>query len=87
MVTHEGFEDICGFTPSWIQPWMMTWDQAKNYLADDIKVMLQSYDPIEAIINTFDTSKLKGRHPLDQSQYAWSKTMLECQILNWGVLH
>jgi asparagine synthase (glutamine-hydrolysing) len=27
---------------------------------------------------------MKGRHPLDISQYTWSKTMLECQILNWG---
>ena len=27
---------------------------------------------------------LRGRHPLDQAQYTWSKCQLEGQILNWG---
>ncbi|MCB0279151.1 MAG: asparagine synthase (glutamine-hydrolyzing), partial [Calditrichaeota bacterium] len=83
-VTHESFMDLVGFTPSWIQPWINTLATAKPLLADDILDSLNDYDPVAAIVSTFDASLLKNRHPLDVAQYTWSKTMLECQILNWG---
>jgi asparagine synthase (glutamine-hydrolysing) len=83
-LSHPALESLCGFTPSWIQPWMLTLEMARPLLHDDIKNDLREYDPIEAIANSFNSDQIKGRHPLDKAQYTWIKTMLECQILNWG---
>jgi asparagine synthase (glutamine-hydrolysing) len=83
-VSHPALESICGFTPSWIQPWIQTLGVAQPLLHDDLISELNGYDPIEAIASSFDQSLITGRHPLDVAQYTWSKTMLECQILNWG---
>lgn len=83
-VSHPAFDDIMGFTPSWIQTWMLTLDLARPLLHPDIREELEDYDPIEAIVATLDPDMLAGRHPLDKVQYTWIKTMLEGQILNWG---
>ena len=83
-VTHEAMHDLCGFTPSWIQPWMLTLDAIRPLFAAPIQDELKAYDPIAAIAATLDPSKLRGRHVLDKTQYTWIKTMLEGQILNWG---
>ncbi len=84
IVSHPVMDRICGFTPSWIQPWMHTLELARPLLNDDVLQELQDYDPIEAIAESFDLNQIEGRHPLDVTQYSWIKTMLECQILNWG---
>lgn len=83
-VSHSSFDKVCGFTPSWIQPWMLTLQIAKPLLHDDLLSDLKDYDPIENIANSINPDQVSGRHPLDIAQYTWSKTMLECQILNWG---
>ncbi|MCB0289856.1 MAG: asparagine synthase (glutamine-hydrolyzing) [Calditrichaeota bacterium] len=83
-VSHPYFEDVCGFTPSWIQPWMLTLRLARPLLHDDVLGELGDYDPLAAIAASFDREQIRGRHVLDIAQYTWIKTMLECQILNWG---
>ncbi len=83
-VTHPAMQDLCGFTPSWIQPWILTLRQVRPLFLDSIQESLRDYDPIEAIAEQIDASMLRGRHPLDKVQYTWIKTMLEGQILNWG---
>jgi asparagine synthase (glutamine-hydrolysing) len=80
---HPAFESLCGFTPSWIQPWIATLRQARELMHPDLK-MLEQYDPIEAIAAQLSPDALANRHPLDQAQYTWCKTQLEGQILNWG---
>ncbi len=81
---HPEWDRLCGFTPSWIQPWMDTLDLARPLLSDDMLHELRDYDPIAAIAEQIDVSMLDGRHPLDKAQYTWSKCQLEGQILNWG---
>lgn len=83
-VSHAAFDQVCGFTPTWIQTWMLTLRMAKPLLSKELQNELAQYDPIAAIAETFDTKQLNGRHHLDKAQYTWIKTMLECQILNWG---
>ena len=83
-VSHPAFDDLCGFTPSWIQPWISTLALARPLLHEDVRAELRDYDPVAAIAERLDPGKLRGRHPLDKAQYTWSKTMLEGQILNWG---
>lgn len=82
--SHPAWEALCGFTPSWIQPWMDTLDIARPLLADDLQQELSDYDPIAEIASRIDGKMLDGRHPLDKAQYTWSKCQLEGQILNWG---
>lgn len=81
---HAAFDDLMGFTPSWIQNWMAALHQTRPLLSDDAREEIGDYDPIAAIVDRLDPSRVRGRHPLDQAQYTWSKTMLEGQILNWG---
>ncbi|MEZ4896348.1 MAG: asparagine synthase (glutamine-hydrolyzing) [Saprospiraceae bacterium] len=83
-VTHPAMDGICGFTPSWIQSWIQTLAIARPLLQDDLKNQLTKYDPVEAIAMSFDPTQLHNRAVLDKAQYTWIKTMLECQILNWG---
>ena len=83
-ISHPAFEEVMGFTPSWIQPWMLTLERVKPLLSDEFKARLGDYDPIAAIAYSLDKSMLDGRHVLDKVQYSWIKTMLEGQILNWG---
>ncbi|MCB0421820.1 MAG: asparagine synthase (glutamine-hydrolyzing) [Bdellovibrionales bacterium] len=81
---HPAFEDLMGFTPSWIQPWILTHRLAKDLLKDSFLEEIGDYDPFVAIAESLSPKALQHRHPLDQSQYTWIKTMLEGQILNWG---
>jgi asparagine synthase (glutamine-hydrolysing) len=83
-ISHKAFEEVMGFTPSWIQPWMLVLERVKPLLSDEFKERLGDYDPIAAIAYSLDKSMLDGRHVLDKAQYSWIKTMLEGQILNWG---
>lgn len=83
-VSHPAMDSLVGFTPSWIQPWLQTLEIARPLLHGDVLAELKDYDPIEAIAGSIDKTQLDGRHALDKAQYTWSKTMLECQILNWG---
>ncbi|MCC5789587.1 MAG: asparagine synthase (glutamine-hydrolyzing) [Opitutales bacterium] len=84
MRDHPAFNELCGFTPSWIQPWMATLDIARPLLSKEAREETADYDPIGAIAESFNPRRIQGRHPLDISQYTWSRTMLEGQILNWG---
>ncbi len=82
--THPAWEDLCGFTPAWIQSWIATCGIARPLLSDEAAEEIEDYDPVAAIAGQIDPAMVRGRHPLDKSQYTWSKTMLESQILNWG---
>ncbi|MGC1479140.1 MAG: asparagine synthase (glutamine-hydrolyzing) [Chthoniobacterales bacterium] len=82
--SHPAWESLCGFTPAWIQSWIATSRIARPLLSDDAAAELEGYDPVGAIADEIDPAMLNGRHPLDKSQYSWTKTMLEGQILNWG---
>lgn len=81
---HDAWQDLCGFTPSWMQPWMLVLDRVKPLWSDSIRDMLQTYDPVAEVAAAIDSEQVRGRHALDVSQYTWSKTMLEGQILTWG---
>lgn len=81
---HSAWQDLCGFTPSWIQPWMMTLEKVRPLLSDDMQDLLREYDPVAEVAAAIDADAVAGRHRLDISQYTWCKTMLEGQILTWG---
>jgi len=82
--THPAWERLCGFTPSWLQPWLATLEVVRPLLSAEVNEELVDYDPVAAIAEEIDPKMVQGRHPLDRAQYTWAKTMLEGQILNWG---
>lgn len=77
-------EDLIGFTPSCLQPWLASADHVPGILHRSIREELVDYQPGEAIAKALDPDAIEGRHPLDKAQYVWIKTMLEGQILTWG---
>ena len=81
---HPAWQDLCGFTPSWIQPWMLTLQRVRPLLSESMQDLFEQYDPVAAVAEAIDADQVRGRHRLDISQYTWSKTMLEGQILTWG---
>lgn len=81
---HTAWQDLCGFTPSWIQPWMLVLQRVRPLLSQQLHDLLATYDPIAEVAGAIDPAQVRGRHRLDISQYTWSKTMLEGQILTWG---
>jgi asparagine synthase (glutamine-hydrolysing) len=81
---HPAWTELLGFTPSWIQPWLLTLELVRPLFADAVLEQLADYDPVAAIAATLDRNQLEGRHLLDRVQYSWIKTMLEGQILTWG---
>jgi asparagine synthase (glutamine-hydrolysing) len=82
--SHPAWEDLCGFTPSWIQPWMLTLETCRPLFAPELQDSLADHDPVAAVAEAIDPAKIRNRHALDKAQYTWSKTMLEGQILTWG---
>ena len=83
-LNHPAWQDLCGFTPSWIQPWMLTLKKVRPLLSASMQDLLGDYDPVGEVARAIDPDQVRGRHRLDISQYTWSKTMLEGQILTWG---
>lgn len=81
---HPAWQDLCGFTPSWIQPWMLTLQRVRPLLSESMQDLCEQYDPVAAVAEAIDPDQVRDRHRLDISQYTWSKTMLEGQILTWG---
>ncbi|MCW9030164.1 MAG: asparagine synthase (glutamine-hydrolyzing) [Gammaproteobacteria bacterium] len=83
-VSDAALNNVVGFTPSCLQPWLASAQHVPALLNKVLRDELKTYQPGEAIANALDGNMLEGRHPLDKAQYVWIKTMLEGQILTWG---
>jgi asparagine synthase (glutamine-hydrolysing) len=83
-VHNAALDQLVGFTPSCLQPWLAASTHVNGLLNPDRRAQLTGYDPGTAIARALDGDMLAGRHPLDKAQYVWIKTMLEGQILTWG---
>lgn len=81
---HPAWNELIGFTPAWLQPWIVTLELARPLLSATLREQLADYDPLAAIAAKLDRQQIAGRHVLDRLQYSWIKTMLEGQILSWG---
>lgn len=83
-VSDPALDELVGFTPSCLQPWLASARHVPGLLAPRLREQLKDYQPGNAIADALDKNMLEGRHPLDKAQYVWIKTMLEGQILTWG---
>ena len=83
-INDQALNQLVGFTPSCLQPWLASAKHVPGLLHPDMRSKLNDYQPGKAIADALDGDMLEGRHPLDKAQYVWIKTMLEGQILTWG---
>ncbi|MFP3874801.1 MAG: asparagine synthase (glutamine-hydrolyzing) [Thiohalophilus sp.] len=83
-VSDPALNELMGFTPSCLQPWLASAVHVPGLLAPALRQEVEGYAPGQAIAEALDGDMLEGRHPLDKAQYVWIKTMLEGQILTWG---
>ncbi len=83
-LSDPALDELIGFTPSCLQPWLAAARRVPALLHPDIRSQLNGYEPGRAIAETLNADAVAGRHPLDKAQYVWIKTMLEGQILTWG---
>ncbi|MGD9389813.1 MAG: asparagine synthase C-terminal domain-containing protein, partial [Thioalkalispiraceae bacterium] len=83
-VSDPALDQVVGFTPSCLQPWLASAEHVPAILHEKLREQLKDYQPGRAIADALDSDMLEGRHPLDKAQYVWIKTMLEGQILTWG---
>ena len=83
-VSDPALDELVGFTPSCLQPWLASAQHVSALLHPKLREQLADYQPGKAIADALDGDMLAGRHPLDKAQYVWIKTMLEGQILTWG---
>ncbi|MEC4090237.1 asparagine synthase (glutamine-hydrolyzing) [Pseudoalteromonas rubra] len=81
---NDALNQLIGFTPSCLQPWLSCCEFADQLVADTHRAQLRDYDAGQAIAQQLNPAQLAERHPLDKAQYVWIKTMLEGQILTWG---
>ncbi|MGM0477038.1 MAG: asparagine synthase (glutamine-hydrolyzing) [Pseudomonadota bacterium] len=82
--TSAALDELVGFTPSCLQPWLAASERVLPLLAPERRRNMADYDPGAAIAGALDGERIRDRHPLDKAQYVWIKTMLEGQILTWG---
>ncbi|MDZ7804927.1 asparagine synthase (glutamine-hydrolyzing) [Thiohalophilus sp.] len=83
-VSDPALNELMGFTPSCLQPWLASAVHVPGLLSPALRQEVEGYAPGQAIAEALDGDMLEGRHPLDKAQYVWIKTMLEGQILTWG---
>ena len=83
-ISDPALDELVGFTPSCLQPWLATAEHVPELLHPELRKQVADYRPGKAIADAMDGDMLEGRHPLDKAQYVWIKTMLEGQILTWG---
>lgn len=74
---------ILGFVPSWIEAQGTLAMRVRSLLRDDVQPLFKNRDATVELINEIDVfSQLKGRAPLNQSMYLFSKTDLANYILS-----
>ena len=73
---HYAWEDIYGFTPQFLHPWLRLWRASCFYH------IRHQYDPFAEVAEMFKHMKHLDRLTLEQ--YIWIKTHFVDQILTWG---
>jgi len=72
-----------GYSPGFIEPWAHGRTAGLKLLSEECREMVQCQDPFSLFLDHVDvTGKLAGRHPVNQSLYLWSKSMLPNYIVS-----
>lgn len=80
--TIDSLQQILGYTPSWLLIAMQAGVRMSQVLAADFKTVASQHDSYKEILANLDIeNQLRGRDPVNQSLYLWSKFRLCDYIL------
>lgn len=78
----QRLDRLLGFVPTFIVRHMTRAHQAQRFLNKEFRATFRLYDAWRVLLNQFDEPRqLRGRAPLNQSLYLWSRTMLANYLL------
>ncbi|MFZ0039293.1 MAG: asparagine synthase (glutamine-hydrolyzing) [Candidatus Acidiferrales bacterium] len=78
----DGVKRVLGFVPSWIQTAGAQSSKVRAVFADALVQEFKDRETSRSFLNDVDVAgQLTGRHPLNQSLYLWSKTVLPNYLL------
>jgi asparagine synthase (glutamine-hydrolysing) len=78
----DAFRRVLGFAPSWIESFASAGFKTRALLAPEFADRQQRRDPFLGLLEGFDVvGQLRGRPPVHQALYLWSKTVLPNYIL------
>jgi asparagine synthase (glutamine-hydrolysing) len=81
--TLDGVKQLLGFVPSWIETSTAQSAKMHGVLADEFLETFNVREGFRSFLNDIDVpGQLKGRDPVHQSLYLWSKTRLPNYILS-----
>ena len=79
----ENVKRLLGFVPSWIETFSARSMKMQALFSQDFGTRIGARDSYHALFSDLDVrGQLTGRHPVHQSLYLWSKTVLPGYILN-----
>lgn len=72
-----------GFAPTWVEAFATVGEKVKGLLRGEMASAVVRRDPLALFVGGLETSRqLRGRHPVHQSMYLWSKSVLPNFILS-----
>ena len=72
-----------GFAPTWIEAFATAGHKTMGLLRPELGGRIARRDPLSVFVGGLETSRqLRGRHPVHQSMYLWSKSVLPNYILS-----
>jgi asparagine synthase (glutamine-hydrolysing) len=72
-----------GFVPTWIEAFATAGHKMAGLLRPEVARRVARQDPLAVFLGGLETSRqLRGRHPVHQSMYLWSKSVLPNFILS-----
>ncbi len=80
----ESVRQTLGFVPSWLETRSANSTRYRRLFSPQFAAEFAGRDAFRVFLNRLDVRhQLAGRHPLNQSLYLWSKTMLPNYLLNF----
>lgn len=77
------FQRVLGFVPSWVESGATMGFKMRGLLAPDFVAAQDRRDPVLGMLEAFDVGgQLRGRPPVHQAMYLWSKVALPGYILS-----
>jgi len=72
-----------GFAPTWVEAFATSGHKLAGLLRPELASLVVRRDPLAVFVAGLETSRqLRGRHPVHQSMYLWSKSVLPNFILS-----
>ncbi len=74
---------LLGFAPTWLEAFATSGHKMLGFLSPSYRARAERRDPVASFVSSLEvTRQLRGRHPVHQAMYMWSKSVLPNFILS-----